>query len=69
MRLEGVERHKGSQIGAEDLRQVYGIYSKTVICIGQRHMETIRDRKKESIMEAVNWVCADVQDDQDRVSQ
>ena len=32
-------------------------------------METFRDRKKGSIMEAVTWVCADVQDDRDWVSE
>ena len=32
-------------------------------------MDTFRDKKKESLMEAVNWVCANTQDDHDWVSE
>ena len=44
-RTEGDERHGGSQIGGRLAARIC-IYSKTVICHGQRHMEIFRDRKK-----------------------
>ena len=38
-------------------------------CSGQMRMETFRSRKRESIKAAINWICANVQDDHDWVSE
>ena len=44
------------------------IYTEAVICSGQKNMEAFRRHKKNSIMEAVNWVCAYFLDDHDWIS-
>ena len=33
------------------------IYTKAVVCNGQKHMQNLRIFKLRSIMEAINWVC------------
>ena len=54
------------QIGGR-LAACIWIFSKTMICNG--HTDTCRVREKDSIMEAVKYVCADVQDAQDWVCE
>ena len=44
------------------------LLKKTARCNGQWRMETFRGKKKDSVIKAVNWLCANVQDDHDRVS-
>ena len=53
---------KGSQIGTRFAACTW-IYKKAVVCNGQRHMETLRINKRNSIMmEAASWVSANCQD-------
>ena len=42
--------------------------TKAVICNGQRHTETLRINKMNSIMEAISWICAYFQVGHDRIS-
>ena len=37
---------------------------KVVICNGQKHMEAFRHYEKNSIMEAIRWLCAYFQENQ-----
>ena len=50
----------GSQIVARLAASIW-IYAKAVICNG--HMDGIRNQKRYSIMEAINWVCTRVRED------
>ena len=46
---------KGSQIGTIFAACMW-VHTKAVICNGQRHMETFRINKRNSITEAASWV-------------
>ena len=39
------------------------------MCNGQKHMETFRNNKQNSIMEATTWFCAYCQDNHDWISE
>ena len=45
------------------------IYTKAVVCSGQRNMHTFGVNKMNLIMEAVNWVCDDLFDDHEQLSE
>ena len=59
---------EGSHSGAVFAASMW-ICTKAVICNGQRHMETFRMNKMNSIMEAINCICAHVQKSHDWISE
>ena len=66
-RIERDERREGSQMGGR-LAACIWVHSKSLTGNGQRHLEIFWARERESFVEADNWDCAIVQDDNDCVS-
>ena len=62
-----IDGDEGSQIGARYAASMW-IFTKAVI-YGQKHMEAFWHCEMNSIMEAINWVCACSQDDHDWISE
>ena len=71
-RIGGWSQHgrneAGNQIGVS-LAAIMWIYTKTVICNGQQHMDVFRNPKRYSVMEAINGVCAQVQENHELISE
>ena len=65
-KIGGWEERTGWDRGS---RQAFGIYTKAVICNGQKNMQDCKLQQFRSIMKAVNWVCDDALDDHVRVSE